>query len=89
MRHSWSSCSARPRRSRGLRCRSPSGAGAERRIAVLFGDTVTFSLPPDGTWKCRIEEIRGTFARCGDPSGPPTVRYGDRQADQQSVNARP
>ena len=50
------------------------------------GDTVTFNLPPDGTWKCRIEEIRGTFARCGDPSGPPTARYGDRQPDQQWMN---
>ena len=51
-----------------------------------IGDTVTFNLQPDGTWKCRIEEIRGTFARCGDPSGPPTVRYGDRQPDQQWMN---
>ena len=50
------------------------------------GDTLTFSLQGDGVWKCRIEEIRGTFARCGDPSGPPTVRYGDRQPDQQWVN---
>ena len=49
------------------------------------GDTVTFSNP-EGTWKCRIEEIRGAFARCGDPSGPQVVRYGDRQPDQRWVN---
>ena len=49
------------------------------------GDTVTFSNP-EGTWKCRIEEIRGTFARCGDPSGQTTFQYGDRQPDQRWVN---
>ena len=49
------------------------------------GDTVTFSNP-EGTWKCRIEEIRGTFALCGDPAGPQVVRYGDRQPDQRWVN---
>ena len=49
------------------------------------GDTVTFSNP-EGTWKCRIEEIRGAFARCGDPSGPQVVRPGDRQPDQRWVN---
>ena len=49
------------------------------------GDTVTFSNP-EGTWKCRIEEMRGTFALCGDPSGPQGVRFGDRQPDQRWVN---
>ena len=49
------------------------------------GDTVTFSNP-EGTWKCRIEEIRGAFARCGDPSGPQVVRFGDRRPDQRWVN---
>ena len=49
------------------------------------GDTVTFSNP-EGTWKCRIEEIRGAFARCGDPSGPQVVRPGDRQPDLRWVN---
>ena len=49
------------------------------------GDTVTFSNP-EGTWKGRIEEIRGAFARCGDPSGPQVVRPGDRQPDQRWVN---
>ena len=50
------------------------------------GDTVTFSFQPEGTWKCRIEEIRGAFARCGDPSGPPVVRFGDRQPDRRWVS---
>ena len=47
-----------------------------------IGETVTFSLPSGGSWKCRIEELRGTFARCIDPSMP--VRFGDRQPDNGS-----
>jgi hypothetical protein len=51
------------------------------------GDTVTLYFHGDGgSWKCRVEEIRGGFARCGDPSGPQVVRYGDRQPDLQWVN---
>jgi hypothetical protein len=50
------------------------------------GDTVTFSFQQEGTWKCRIEEMRGTFALCGDPAGPPVGRFGDRQPDQRWVN---
>jgi len=48
------------------------------------GDTVTFFFQSEGSsWKCRIDEIRGGFARCGDPSSPQVVRYGDRQPDLQ------
>ena len=50
------------------------------------GDTVTFSFQQEGTWKCRIEEMRGTFALCGDPAGPQGIRFGDRQPDQRWVN---
>ena len=55
-------------------------------LPFSIGDIVTFSLQDDRSWKCRIEEIRGAFARCGDPSGPSPVRYGDRQPEQQWVN---
>ena len=40
------------------------------------GDTVTFSNP-EGTWKCRIEEIRGTFAHVA-------IRLGRRSSDRRS-----
>ncbi len=53
-------------------------------LPFTIGETVTFSMHPEGSWKCRIEEIRGTFARCIDPSMP--VRFFDRQPDQQWVN---
>ena len=53
-------------------------------LPFAIGDTVTISLQ-GGTTRCRIEEIRGTFARCADPSGPPVGGYGVRQpADQSS-----
>lgn len=32
------------------------------------GDIVEFSFQDDGSRQCRIEEIKGTFARCGNPS---------------------
>ena len=31
------------------------------------GDTVTFSFQGGGTRPCRIEEMKGAFARCGKP----------------------
>ena len=54
--------------------------------ALLFavGETVTFSLHPDGTLKCRDVEIRGTFTRCTDPSTP--VRFGDRSPGLHWIN---
>ena len=41
-----------------------------------------------GTNKCRIEEIRGTFARCGNPSSTPIGGFGVRQpsSDRSWVN---
>ena len=50
-------------------------------LPFTIGETVTISLQ-GGTHRCRIEEIRGAFARCGDPSGPPVGGYGLRQPDQ-------
>ena len=55
-------------------------------LPFVTGDIVTFRFQTDGSWQCRIEEIRGTFALCGDPAGPQVVRYGDRQQDQRWVN---
>ena len=53
-------------------------------LPFAIGETVTISLQ-GGTHRCRIEEIRGMFARCGDPSGPPIGGFGVRQpADQSS-----
>ena len=50
-------------------------------LPFSIGETVTISLQ-GGTHRCRIEEIRGMFARCGDPSGPPVGGYGLGQPDQ-------
>jgi hypothetical protein len=50
------------------------------------GDVVTFTFQGGGTRPCRIEEMKGTFARCGKPSdsqGPP-IRY--RQWLEEWVN---
>jgi hypothetical protein len=33
------------------------------------GDSLTFTKPDGGTLRgCRVEDIRGTFVRCGPPS---------------------
>ena len=50
-------------------------------LPFAIGEIVTISLQ-GGTHRCRIEEIRSMFARCGDPSGPPVGGYGLRQPDQ-------
>ena len=53
-------------------------------LPFAIGETVTFSLQ-GGTHRCRVEEIRGAFARCADPSSPPVGGFGVRQpADQSS-----
>jgi hypothetical protein len=54
-------------------------------LPFAMGETVTISIQ-GGTHRCRIEEIRGMFARCGDPSGPPIGGFGVRgqAADQSS-----
>ena len=56
-------------------------------LPFAIGETVTISLQ-GGTHRCRIEEIRGTFARCGDPADPPVGGFGVRQPtdDQSWVN---
>jgi hypothetical protein len=54
-------------------------------LPFAIGETVTLSLH-GGSHRCRIEEIRGTFARCADPSGPPIGGFGvsGGLADQSS-----
>jgi hypothetical protein len=52
-------------------------------LPFVVGEIVTISLQ-GGTHRCRIEEIRGMFARCGDPSGPPINGFGVRQRTDQS-----
>ena len=55
-------------------------------LPFAIGETVTITLR-EGTHRCRIEEIRGTFARCGTPSGPPVGGFGVRQpTSDQWVN---
>jgi hypothetical protein len=45
------------------------------------GDTVTFSFQGGGTRPCRIEEMKGAFARCGNPDrqGP---RIGSKHLEE-------
>jgi hypothetical protein len=56
-------------------------------LPFALGETVAVSVQ-GATSRCRIEEIRGTFARCGDPSEPPVGGFGVRQpsSDQSWVN---
>jgi hypothetical protein len=51
-----------------------------------LGEIVTFSLQDDGQRDCRIEELRGYFARCGNPSQyqPPGIRQ--PEAPEEWVN---
>ena len=51
-------------------------------VPFAIGETVTISLQ-GGTHRCRIEEVRGTFARCGDPSRPPVGGFGVNQSPEQ------
>jgi hypothetical protein len=42
-------------------------------LPFQVGDSVIFTFQDDGSRRCRIEEVRGTFARCGaaiDRFGP-------------------
>lgn len=57
-------------------------------LPLVIGETVNISLQGSGTHRCRVEEIRGTFARCGDPSRQPVGGFGVRQPsdDQSWVN---
>ena len=68
MRHSWSipvllAAAAFAGYAAGAR---PVLAQAEA-FPFQVGDVVTFSFQGGGTRPCRIEELKGAFARCGKP----------------------
>ena len=63
----------------------PAQAQAEA-FPFRVGERVTFSFQGGGSRTCRVEEIKGVFARCGDPSAPSVVRYGDPVPQQWWVN---
>ena len=50
------------------------------------GDKVEFALQDDGRWQCRIEEIKGAFARCGNPSERQGFTIGRPEAPEEWVN---
>jgi hypothetical protein len=52
----------------------------------LPGETVHFSFQDGGSRTCRIEEMKGVFARCGTPSETPVARYGDPARRLEWVN---
>ena len=51
-----------------------------------IGDVVTFSFPDDGRRDCRIEDLRGYFARCGNPSQHQTSIIGQPERREEWVN---
>ena len=52
----------------------------------LPGETVQFSFQGGGSRTCRIEEMKGVFARCGNPSETSVARYGDPARRHEWVN---
>ena len=50
------------------------------------GDIVTFSFADGDSRQCRIDEIRGMFARCGNPSDQQGPTIGRREPPEQWVN---
>ena len=59
-----------------------------RRKAFPFkvGDIIEFSFQDDGSRQCRIDEIKGTFARCGNPPDPRAFTIGRREPPELWVN---
>ena len=49
------------------------------------GEVVTLTLPGGGTHSCAIEEIKGTFARCGSGQRQP-FSIGARERPEEWVN---
>jgi hypothetical protein len=66
------------------------GARPVRAQAEAFplrvGETVNFSFTGGGSHQCRIEDLKGGFALCGNPAGPQVLRYGDRVRREEWVN---
>jgi len=56
---------------------------------ILLGEVVLFSFQDGDSRECRIEEVRGDFARCGDPAerkGSAIGRSALREPPEQWVN---
>jgi hypothetical protein len=61
----------------------------QQAIPVLLGEVVLFSFQDGRSRECRIEEVRGAFARCGEPSdrrGSAIGRPTRREPPEQWVN---
>ena len=86
MRHSWSvpvllALTALAGYAAGARPVEAQGGASP----LELGEVVTFSFQDGGTRQCRIEEIRGLFARCGSTSDRgPTI--GRREPPAEWVN---
>lgn len=51
------------------------------------GDIVTFSFQDGDSRQCRIDDIRGSFARCGNTSDRHGPTIGRREPPEEWVNA--
>jgi hypothetical protein len=49
------------------------------------GEVVTLTLPGDRTHRCTVEEIKGTFVRCG-PVERESFSIGQRERPEEWVN---
>ena len=51
-----------------------------------IGDIVTFTAVQGETWQCRVADVRGYFARCGDASERPTSIIRQPEPREEWVN---
>jgi hypothetical protein len=49
------------------------------------GEVITLTLPGDRTHRCTVEEMKGTFARCG-PVERESFSLGQRERPEEWVN---
>ena len=63
----------------------PVQAQAEQ-FPFQVGDIVEFSFQYDSGRQCRVEELKGTFARCGNPPDPRVFTIGRREPPELWVN---
>jgi hypothetical protein len=54
-------------------------------LPVSTGELVTLTFPGGGSRQCSIEEIKGTFARCGTGQRQP-LSIGQRERPEEWVN---
>ena len=53
---------------------------------LRIGEIVTLSFEGGGSHRCRIDDLKGSFARCGDPEAPAVPRYGDPPRRVEWIN---